>query len=211
MSYQPHQSEDPTLKPVSASPTPSSSAQADAVAVLREWLALYDEGEKGSAESDIGYAAWHSRLVAAAESTRSLLSGEPKPALQEAAHPDDLKWLARQPMNDWGGRIVYDTEEVDTVTHALTGDEGEDDSLTVLIRLASYVENVWPGKCAQEVLLEYEVALSASPATGPISEEAELWPLLVREAKRWHIEVPGESEFDFLQRAIASRPTKEPK
>jgi hypothetical protein len=209
MSYQPHQSEDPTLKPVSASPTPSSSAQADAVAVLRELVEARQQFHEARDGHSFDYAA--ARLTQAWGTARSILSGEPKPALQEAAHPDDLKWLARQPMNDWGGRIVYDTEEVDTVTHALTGDEGEDDSLTVLIRLASYVENVWPGKCAQEVLLEYEVALSASPATGPISEEAELWPLLVREAKRWHIEVPGESEFDFLQRAIASRPTKEPK
>lgn len=63
------------------------------------------------------------------------------------------------PEADDGTPIVYDTHEVDEVTHALTGDEGEDDSLTVLNQLARYVQNVWPGKNARDVLLEYEQAL----------------------------------------------------
>jgi hypothetical protein len=65
-----------------------------------------------------------------------------------------------QALDDWGNPIVYDTREVDSVTHSLTGDEGEEDSLTVLNGLARYVENVWPGKSALEVLQEYEQALT---------------------------------------------------
>ena len=61
-----------------------------------------------------------------------------------------------KPQDDNGNPIVYDTEEIDEVAHSLTGDEGEDDSVTVLKGLARYVENVWPGKTALEVLLGYE-------------------------------------------------------
>lgn len=60
------------------------------------------------------------------------------------------------PEADDGTPIVYDTNEVDEVTLALTGDDGEDGSVTVLRRFAAYVENVWPGKTALQVLTELE-------------------------------------------------------
>lgn len=67
--------------------------------------------------------------------------------------------------DDFGRPIIYDTREVDEVTGALTRDEGEDDSLTVLNSMVAYVNNVWPGKTAMEVLIEYEKAmLAAAPA-----------------------------------------------
>jgi hypothetical protein len=65
--------------------------------------------------------------------------------------------------DDFGRPIIYDTDEVDEVTHALTGDEGEEDSLTVLNRMVRYVSNVWPGKTALQVLIECEEAMIATP------------------------------------------------
>lgn len=46
--------------------------------------------------------------------------------------------------------------QIDLVAHSLTGNEGEEDGLTVLQGLARYVENVWPGKTALQVLLQLE-------------------------------------------------------
>ncbi len=67
--------------------------------------------------------------------------------------------------DDWGVPIIYDTDEVDELTARLTGDEGEDESLTVLRSMAAYVQNVWPGKTAMQVLTECEEStLSAPPA-----------------------------------------------
>lgn len=63
---------------------------------------------------------------------------------------------AAPPLDDDNAPIIYDTNEVDELTHALTGDEGEEDSVTVLRRLAAYVENVWPGKTALQILTELE-------------------------------------------------------
>jgi hypothetical protein len=65
--------------------------------------------------------------------------------------------------DDWGKPIIYDTDEVDEVTGALTGDEGEEDSLTVLNSMVRYVSNVWPGKTALQVLIECEEAMIATP------------------------------------------------
>jgi hypothetical protein len=73
--------------------------------------------------------------------------------------------------DDFGRPIIYDTDEVDEVTHALTGDEGEEDSLTVLNRMVRYVSNVWPGKTALQVLIECEEAMIATPpAAAPVQE-----------------------------------------
>lgn len=63
---------------------------------------------------------------------------------------------AEPPLDDDNAPIIYDTNEVDQLTHDLTGDEGEEDSVTVLRRLVNYVENVWPGKTAKQVLTELE-------------------------------------------------------
>jgi len=65
--------------------------------------------------------------------------------------------------DDWGKPIIYDTDKVDEVTGALTGDEGEEDSLTVLNSMVRYVSNVWPGKTALQVLIECEEAMIATP------------------------------------------------
>jgi hypothetical protein len=67
----------------------------------------------------------------------------------------------------------------------------------------------WPMSTAGLAINKADAALSASPATAPASEEAELWPHLIRQAERWHSRDIGESDYDFLQRAISSRPTKE--
>lgn len=92
-----------------------------------------------------------------------------------AAAPRPLEAAPTGPLDDFGRPIVYDTEAVDNVTHALTGDEGEDDSVTVLERFASYVQNVWPGKPALQVLIEYEEKLIAEAAP---KQEAVAWDWL---------------------------------
>ena len=77
--------------------------------------------------------------------------------------------------DDWGVPIIYDTDEVDEVAACLTGDEGEDDSLTVLRSMAAYVQTVWPGKTALQVLTECEEStLAAPPAQTPplLSDDA---------------------------------------
>lgn len=86
-------------------------------------------------------------------------AGAREPEGASKFHPNDLEWLERQQhVADDGSRILYETDDVDEVAHALTGDEGEDDSITVLRRLAAYVESVWPGKTALQVLIEHEEA-----------------------------------------------------
>ena len=69
--------------------------------------------------------------------------------------------------DDFGNPIIYDTNEVDEVTGALTGDEGEEDALTVLNNMVRYVSNVWPGKTAMQVLIECEEAMLTTPPAQP--------------------------------------------
>jgi hypothetical protein len=64
-------------------PTPSSSAQADAVAVLRE-LVEANVPIPAAEHGEEAQRAWAIRLNRAWDRARSILSGEPKPALQEA-------------------------------------------------------------------------------------------------------------------------------
>lgn len=67
--------------------------------------------------------------------------------------------------DDFGKPLVFSSNQIDEVAHALTGDEGEEDSLTVLWSLAGYVSNVWPGKTALQVLIETEEAQAAVVGT----------------------------------------------
>lgn len=92
-------------------------------------------------------------------------------ALLEKATAPQPPAPTAQPLDDFGRPIVYDTEAIDNVTHALTGDEGEDDSVTVLERMAAYVQNVWPGRSALEVLLEYEEKALQPPAPAAPREQ----------------------------------------
>lgn len=79
--------------------------------------------------------------------------------------------------DDWGNPIIYDTDEIDEVTHALTGDEGEEDSLTVLNSMAAYVSTVWPGKTALQVLIECEEAMALTPSAAQPADKAQIeWP-----------------------------------
>ena len=115
---------------------------------------LRDEDAKRTAIS----GAKHYRDAAKALYTR------PQPAAPAIPDPMTVKLKDDWRIDDWGTPIIYDTDEVDEVTHALTGDEGEEDSLTVLNSMAGYVSNVWPGKTAMQVLIEYEeVMLAAAP------------------------------------------------
>lgn len=61
-------------------------------------------------------------------------------------------------LDDFDQPIVYDTDEIDLIAHALTGDEGEDDSVTVLNGLVKYLGVVHPGKTMTQVLIETEDA-----------------------------------------------------
>ncbi len=63
---------------------------------------------------------------------------------------------AGAPAREWRG-----LSDLDEIRHSLTGDEGEEDSLTVLHGLVQYVERIWPGKTALEVLLSYEELIGA--------------------------------------------------
>lgn len=67
------------------------------------------------------------------------------------------------PTNDAGEPIIYDTQEIDEITHALTGDEGEEDSITVLNSLVRYAGIVHPGKTLLQVLIETEEAAATPP------------------------------------------------
>ena len=97
----------------------------------------------------------------------------PQPAVMQNIHPDDLKWLERQPLRDCGDRLVYDTEDVDSATHALTGDEGEDDSVTLLRRLAKAIEQRQPGKSVWDLL----DALDEQPAVVQVPQGYKLVPV----------------------------------
>jgi hypothetical protein len=79
--------------------------------------------------------------------------------------PDDC------PRDDFDQPIIYITNEVNLVAHSLTGSEGEEDALTELKGMARYVSNVWPGKTALQVLLEYEEAALPSAKRVPLSDE----------------------------------------
>jgi hypothetical protein len=79
--------------------------------------------------------------------------------------PDDC------PRDDFDQPIIYLTNEVNLVAHSLTGSEGEEDALTELKGMARYVSNVWPGKTALQVLLEYEEAALPSAKRVPLSDE----------------------------------------
>lgn len=109
-------------------------------------------------------SAWAAMLDAAPEAPQA-------PAPQQI-HPSDLKWLQRQPERDDGSHIVYDTEDVDDLTCRLTGDEGEDDSITVLQRLAFAIENRRPGKTVYDLLDDLDAAPEA-PAPQPLTEPTE--------------------------------------
>lgn len=92
---------------------------------------------------------------------------QPAPAAQEPATwaiPTD--WHR----DDFGEPIIYNTHEVEAVAHSLTGDEGEEDALSVLQGLARYVDGIWPGKTALQVLLEFEEPAPA--AQEPLTDEA---------------------------------------
>jgi hypothetical protein len=86
-------------------------------------------------------------------------AAQPAPTVQE---PLTVKLKDDWRTDDWGKPIIYDTDKVDEVTVALTGDEGEEDSLTVLNSMVRYVSNVWPGKTALQVLIECEGAMIAT-------------------------------------------------
>ncbi len=99
----------------------------------------------------------------AIHTAREALAEQPAP-VQE---PVTVKLKDDWRTDDWGKPIIYDTVEVDEVTGALTGDEGEEDSLTVLNSMVRYVSNVWPGKTALQVLIECEEAMIATPPSAP--------------------------------------------
>jgi len=61
----------------------------------------------------------------------------------------------------------YTLEEIDNMTLALTGDEGEDTSWEVLQSMVDYVNRRWPGKSALQVLRMYDDLLSDSPEAQP--------------------------------------------
>lgn len=75
-------------------------------------------------------------------------------------------------LDDFDQPIVYDTDEIDLIAHALTGDEGEDDGVTVLHRLVKYLEVVHPGKNMIEVLTETEDARAAAPQAEPVHKQS---------------------------------------
>ncbi len=77
---------------------------------------------------------------------------------------DDLLAAAPQAeprLDDFDQPIVYDTDEIDLIAHELTGDEGEDDGVTVLNGLVKYLGIVHPGKTMTQVLIETEDARAA--------------------------------------------------
>ena len=74
------------------------------------------------------------------------------------AQPEQADRFEDFPVNDWNEPIIYDTNEIDQITHALTGDEGEQDSVTVLHSLVGYLNIVHPGKTMTQVLIETEEA-----------------------------------------------------
>lgn len=89
---------------------------------------------------------------------------------------DCLHAAAMPRLDDFDQPIVYDTDEIDQIAHALTGDEGEDDGVTVLNHLVKYLGNVHPGKTMTQVLIETEEARAAAapqaePCRQPISRE----------------------------------------
>jgi hypothetical protein len=108
--------------------------------------------------------------------------------------------------DDFDRPIIYDTDEVDEVTHALTGDEGEEDSLTVLNRMVRYVSNVWPGKTALQVLIECEEAMIATqPAAQPAPDlQAEL------EATNRQVEILSDALAESRRELAALKAVQEP-
>lgn len=126
---------------------------------------------------------------------------------------------SEQRLDDFGQPIVYDTDEIDQIAHALTGDEGEDDAVTVLHGLVRYLGVVHPGKNMMEVLTETEEAsLQAQPSLTdaddlPPKSEAVIethWP---GRAVRWlQSNVPGgsllytsEQVQSYVRAAIATQ------
>jgi len=111
--------------------------------------------------------------------------------------------------DDWGKPIIYDTDEVDEVTGALTGDEGEEDALTVLNSMVRYVGNVWPGKTAMQVLIEYEESMLATSPAAPVQK-----PVATTAAShiagevgycQFHTAVPNDTKL-YIQPALAAIP-----
>ena len=108
------------------------------------------------------------------------------------------------PVDDWGNPITYSTEAVDMAAHALTGDEGEDDSVTVLESMARYVENVWPGKTALEVLIEYEESRLAAVQPSVDAELLEILAELKEHGMSW------DARYDaIIKRAESAHPLQE--
>ena len=75
----------------------------------------------------------------------------PAAPVQLVQEPLTVKLKENWRTDDFGKPIIYDTNEVDEVTGALTGDEGEEDALTVLngTPLANDIA-VWMASFAQE-------------------------------------------------------------
>jgi hypothetical protein len=165
-----------------------------------------EQSRKGFREQDAqwtfkGMTAWQvwQKAIAWQEATPP---AQPAP-VQE---PLTVKLKDDWRTDDFGRPIIYDTDEVDEVTHALTGDEGEEDSLTVLNRMVRYVSNVWPGKTALQVLIECEEAMIATPpAAQPAPDlQAEL------EATNRQVEILSDALAESRRELAALKAVQEP-